>query len=305
MSKKFVNTLKAAETYTHTHTHTCSFLPSLKQIGTICFLTIISISPSYSYITNASNCNQGVLQTDTGPAALEANYSANRINTTWYSDGTAIQGAPSYCMYDSAISLPSAQTKPGYAFGGWRVHVAPVVPVSPFASLNTTTDGTNSSYSNDSMFPTGSYSVYNAAIDDFDYYDYPSLAFGTWTVTFPYGTISGIAQCKDAQGGTEEQSEGDGEYEGEYFGLNYCYCQIMSYTPSGGTSQTDSTLPSVYTGVWIEPVQQGYGNYLENGCLRGGTRSDTYESSSGCASICAEKVRYSSSFRAQLFGQSQ
>ena len=124
---------------------------SLKQIGTICFTTILSlfISPSYSYITNSSGCNQGVLQTDTGPAALEANYSANRINTTWYSDGTAIQGAPSYCMYDAAITLPSAQTKPGYTFGGWRLHVSnsggsgggnsePETPSSPFASLDPT-----------------------------------------------------------------------------------------------------------------------------------------------------------------------
>ena len=188
---------------------------SLKQIGTICFLTIFFISPTFadnetpSYITNASNCNQGVLHTTSAPAALEANYSANRINTTWYSNGTALSGngVPSSCTYDSALLPPTPDARPGYTFGGWRVHVAaPVVPT--LDSVNT-----------------------NSPVISFTTMGYD------WEVTFDYGVVSGHSGCVPGYPyGEEVGSVFDEDVPGGMPG-DTCGCQIDSFTPTNGTEQ--------------------------------------------------------------------
>ena len=53
-------------------------------------------------------CNQAVLNTTEGSAALEAIYTANTINTTWYTGyGENGQAAsPTTCSYDGTINLP-------------------------------------------------------------------------------------------------------------------------------------------------------------------------------------------------------
>ncbi|MBR0211978.1 MAG: hypothetical protein IJQ55_00040, partial [Alphaproteobacteria bacterium] len=54
-------------------------------------------------------CNQAVLNTTEGSAALEAIYTANTINTTWYSDGVQLEvdNAATSCTYDTEMTLPT------------------------------------------------------------------------------------------------------------------------------------------------------------------------------------------------------
>ena len=237
----------------HTHTHTGKLLPSLKQIGTICFTTILSlfISPSYSYITNSSGCNQGVLQTDTGPAALEANYSANTINTKWYSDGTRLTGAgiPSTCTYDVALSLPAAQTKPGYAFGGWKLRVVEPEPVIPtLATVDPSIDG---SFSNE-------------------------MEGNNWTATFSYGTVTGTSYQES------------GAPEGAYFSgedmcmvnmsMGCCYCRITSFTPTGGTTQQIDNAHSFTNGEGRSGFGQPCSDYCSGIASDESMRRYVYES---------------------------
>ena len=218
-------------THTHTHTHTSSPLPSLKQIGTICFTTILSlfISPSYSYITNASSCDEDVLNTTSAPAALEANYSANTINTKWYSDGTQLTGTgiPSTCTYDAAISLPGAQTKPGYTFGGWRVHVAPICEI-PYSLVST--NGISSGYKG---APSGfmEAQVSNTA-------DYGLTEEQTWGVTWENGDkVTGMAMCSSTASG------------GAGIDARYCWCKATHYT-ANGVSQCSLSSPTWVYGAY-------------------------------------------------------
>ena len=222
----------------HTHTHTGKLLPSLKQIGTICFTTILSlfISPSYSYITNSSGCNQGVLQTDTGPAALEANYSANTINTKWYSDGTQLTGTgiPGTCTYDNALSLPASQTKPGYDFGGWRIKAPAPITLSDLLNETATNygyAGHEHCYWDDDLEDTvcdGYAPQYNVNIYDFS-------APHSWGVSFGENKIIGKSGCamsyyvgEFAHVGTFEDAGTSGFH---------CICKMTAFVPNMGVSQ--------------------------------------------------------------------
>ena len=221
------------------------------------------------------------MQTDTGPAALEANYSANRINTTWYSDGTAIQGAPSYCMYDSAITLPAAQTKPGYTFGGWRLHVAaapePVVPtLSTISNETVTAYGYYTTDCGGECGATIETLVYNT---NGGYWDnaynnpYHLMMMGDFGITFGTNVVKGEGWC----------SYSDSSYS-DYGNMGqYCWCRVTSFTPDNGTEQSFSS------SSWVL-----YGDMYS-----------FYDCGMGCAVNCVTEVKDNSSFRSSVFDAAQ
>ena len=55
-----------------------------------------------------------------GDLYCTAQWTANRINIDWFSDGARV--AQNYCEYDSTITLPEQPTKTGYTFTGWTLH---------------------------------------------------------------------------------------------------------------------------------------------------------------------------------------
>ena len=126
-------------THTHTHTHTDKLLPSLKQIGTICFTISLFTFPNFTFATNIPTTNPGCTTSVLGAdnvanrsAALEPDFSANTINTTWYSNGTQLTGdnIPATCTYDAALTPPTPAARPGYTFGGWTLRVPETVNCS-------------------------------------------------------------------------------------------------------------------------------------------------------------------------------
>ena len=194
---------------------------SLKQIGTICFLSIISISPTFadnetpSYITNASNCNQGVLHTTSAPASLEANYSANTINTTWYSNGTTLSGngVPSSCRYDAALVPPTPDARPGYTFGGWTLKPPPCLIPSSLV----TTNGSSYGYKNGGSTGDSSNTSEYGLTEDY-----------TWGVTWSNGDkVVGEALCSQTSGTRLNTGTPDETGSGD---TKYCWCKATHYT---------------------------------------------------------------------------
>ena len=92
-------------------------------------MAILAIScPAFANIdkdASTATCDNATIGTTTGPANLQADWTANTINLKWYNDGNEIilqENDPSKtCSYDGAIVLPTTQpTKTGYNFAGWK-----------------------------------------------------------------------------------------------------------------------------------------------------------------------------------------
>ena len=253
---------------------------SLKQIGTICFLSIISISPTFadnetpSYITNASNCNQGVLHTTSAPASLEANYSANTINTTWYSNGTQLTGdnIPGTCRYDAALIPPTPAARPGYVFGGWTLKPRCEIPSSLVS-----TDGSSLGY----KVHQGAYSENTS--------DYGLTEDNTWGVTWSNGDkVVGEAKCSAKSGDNHSSAWGgnSADWTSDAATLDNtagkkknCWCKATGYIASG-ESQCSLSSPS-----WVFFINE----------------LSVADCADYCAYNCAFRVRYYSSFKAAVF----
>ena len=112
-------------------------LMSLKQIGMVCFAFLFSIfstnlfaaDPNIPADATSASCDNSTLNTYSGTSNLQANWEANKINLTWYSDDTQItnvQSAAASCNYDGILTVPSTPpTKTGYTFNGWKVRGLP------------------------------------------------------------------------------------------------------------------------------------------------------------------------------------
>ena len=82
--------------------------------------------------------------TATGPANLEADWTANTINLEWYNEDTklTVPTTSNTCTYDGGITLPSTNpTKTGYTFRGWQVRAA-AAPVVSYTACSQITDET-------------------------------------------------------------------------------------------------------------------------------------------------------------------
>ena len=78
-----------------------------------------------------TDCVESTLGTATGPANLEADWTANTINLEWYNEDTklTVPTTSNTCRYDGQITLPSTNpTKTGYTFRGWQVRAAQCLP---------------------------------------------------------------------------------------------------------------------------------------------------------------------------------
>ena len=282
MSIKFVK-LKPAElyTHTHTHTHTCSLLLS--------FLSIILISaPAFSYVTDSSHCDNDVLSTYSGSANLTANWTGNTINVTWYNGDTEYDS--NQCTYGGELDVPTAPTKTGYTFKGWRVK-------SCFASqvCSLTGSAVNGLTYDDSDSTT--YGYYSHDGQDKENESTYGLTAGGWAVKDTSGgIIKGIASCNSTKPNlwdtvmagmsngtmTEEQAMNTlwGTCNTDTFRPSntfnatasgqgndqYCWCKMESYTPSSG-SVCNVASPSWVFYDFIESASY-CANYCAIGCAR-------------------------------------
>ena len=94
----------------------------LKRI-LILLMMIVSIPSFATDVSGGETCDTDVLNTDTGPVNLRAEFEPENINLHWYNDGNKINVSTTSksCTYDTPISLPANPVKPGYKFKGWKV----------------------------------------------------------------------------------------------------------------------------------------------------------------------------------------
>ena len=144
---------------------------------------------------NSPQCDNATLHTTTGPAALNARWTANTIILNWDAGNDAtftapVQGNAAYsCEYDGGITLPTAPTRSGYTFGGWAVR-------NIFRYLDTSIDGEH-------RYARGWYNNQDLChIDNADDNSYCSqsvmsdVALNEWKTEFSYGTVYGRASCQ-------------------------------------------------------------------------------------------------------------
>ena len=156
-----------------------------------------------------------------GSAALEPDFSANTINTTWYSNGEPLTGnnIPGTCTYDAPLVPPTPSPRPGYVFAGWKVRV----PVD-LASLGFITNGSDTCY----LTVRGtSYGAQTCGLTE------P----GQWGAIFPYGNVIGTSLCSE-QTGTKYDVASSVTPSASGTG---CWCRVTGFIPDGGTLQPVST----------------------------------------------------------------
>ena len=299
----------------------------MKKLLSISVIAMFAVVPVFAdneptVIPTPASCNEAVLNTTEGSADLEAIYTANTINTTWFSNGTQLSGngVPATCTYNTPILPPTPADRPGYVFGGWRLRV-PAVPAGPFDNLDASIGGTNIGYRNicynESAASYGP-EIYRG-IDETGYLSGQSFSNGEWAVQLSNGgVIRGVAECFYDGGELgfvfdEEEGEWSGPvYYGESGGLesynwdpnrcdynwgedsyggSYCLCKVTGYQASGAALQTDDSTSWVFLET-IQPVSIQYGY-------------EYYACPWYCAARCATVARNNSSFREALYGQTQ
>ena len=241
---------------------------------------------------SSAPCTNTTLDTPTGPAALEADWSANTITINWDAkNGTTIN--PTQCTYDSTITLPTTPSKTGYTFGGWTVKAGPAQ--CSLSGLNANTDGIDyltKSFAGDYCY------YYNDDTGDEIEEDtgsacvnstFSGLSAGEWQVNFSYGSVKGTGYCSAKSGNNHDFEWGgnssdwtatESELTSATGEAKYCWCKVTGYTPNGG----DMCVPAASSWVF----------------------ANDYGSSSNCASSCVANcgndARNLSSLRAGLFG---
>jgi len=227
-------------------------------------------------VTETNNgCDNTTLNTYDGDVNLTADWSANTINLTWYNDSAENGGevhSNTQCTYNSGITLPTAPTRNGYTFGGWRVRQCSL------SQYYQATSGTDYGYINDTAHASypGSYN------DDI----YELTEDNTWATEFAGGVIKGRAICSGKPGNNHNwQWDGNSvdwtATESELLSASgekkYCWC---AGTDFGNLCHVASTL-------WIFDNDEG----------------SVGDCASFCASYCGMNVGGGTpAFRRAIFG---
>ena len=217
---------------------------------------------------NSPQCDNATLHTTTGPATLNARWTANTIILNWNAGNDATFTAPAQndaaysCEYDGGITLPTAPTRSGYTFGGWRVHQCSLSEYLPAETY-----GTGYGFINDTAHAQSPY-ISNSDV-------YGLTEDNTWAVQFSEGVIKGRALCSATSGTVRGETGTPDETERG----RYCWC--------AGTSFGNEC--SVASPSWVF-------RYADNNstvCAR------------DCVQLCTMSVNSDSAFRRAIFGVTQ
>ena len=227
------------------------------------------------------------METYTGTSNLQANWSANTINITWYNDDA--QFASNSCTYGGPLTMPNdIPTKPGYTFAGWRVKQS----------------GGNGGgqQSQNSCFD-----HYSCGLNDDLVSEYNS--FDSGLIGFSHGTVSMVTSCNNTlpnvlstietaiSNGTMDWEEATdvlwgscdsdaikpGNTSFDSTG-EQCWCKIVDYTPNGGSTC------NISSSVWV------WNNDLDT--ISG------YNCAEHCSRFCLQYIEAAPVFRRALFSGS-
>ncbi len=242
----------------------------LKHIFVLSMM-IISLPSFATDVSGGEICDTDVLNTDTGPVNLRAEFEPEVINLKWYNGDNQITvpTTSNSCTYDTPINLPTDPVKPGYKFKGWRV-------LFDLSTLDASIGGKSYGYVRADSSGTSNLAVYGLTTSD----------LGKWGVTFRYGKVIGESICSStggeyAQSGTPDES-GTGD-------IKYCWCKATGYV-SGDTNS------STLTGN-VQPVSSASWVFYKDIGSSG-------DCAFNCAFDCGNFVHYYAKFRAAVFGVS-
>ena len=288
--------------------------------------TLPSFSSGIPSNTNSATCNNATLEKYSGTSNLQANWQANTINITWYNGDSQV--ASNSCTYGGALTIPSAPSKTGYTFKGWRVRQATGGVCGLTKSILQTLGNTGTamgwvnSHNESNEVACGLLDnfncVYNA--EEGDHCDYQSheipcsntgvsdLNTEEWKVNLSYGTFKGLASCS----ATEPVIPNENELEEQYMPLlengsitAEDFWQIMlSYTANNNIVAGDTS----GHWCWCKVV-----SYVSNGGAQCNLSSlpwfgvmDSFhgcsENGTGCANLCLFAFMNSSGHRRTFLG---
>ena len=197
---------------------------------------------------SANDCVESTLGTATGPANLEADWTANTINLEWYNEDTklTVPTTSNTCRYDGQITLPSTNPeKTGYTFRGWQVRAAQ----SCFAGFE---DDFNNVVNWGSLAVNevqGAYSSVNWR--------------GIYQVDLGFGEIGLETQCS-----TTTANVGDTATEDELvvseINEGDCWCKITDFTPKNGNKCSIASSRWVYEGTPTDMCEYCYYDCLSS-----------------------------------------
>ena len=262
-----------------------------------------------SYTTDGENmCVYDVLDTYTGPANLQAQWNANKIQLRWYNNNTQVIASESTtCNYDSILTIPQTDpTRTGYTFAGWHVREA-----MTFSSLSLSTGTVAYGKGTSSLSSSTSICYWYNPNESSDWQggnnatcktnsNFTELENHEWKTTFSNGTLYGMAHCSKKPGNHSSYSWPQTSdttiaqwqapsmsvldtYDGNDAAAEakYCWCKATGWKALNQTSIKASDTPL----AWV--FRNGYGS--ASNCA------------SSCARGCAHYARYDSAFRAALF----
>jgi len=222
----------------------CTTIP-VKSCGLcLAFLLSIFTIPTFAddqTLGDDPQCDNATLHTTTGSVTISAKWKENTIILDWQPGEDAEFTRPEQndnaysCTYNGGITLPTAPTRSGYTFGGWRVGAAAAQCVlSQYLPEN---NGISYGYINDR---TGLYGT-----DSRNANQYELTEDNTWATEFTEGTIKGRALCSStnstwATTGTPNET-GGGQYcwcAGTDFG-NSCHVASPSWVFDDNLGDSD------------------------------------------------------------------
>ena len=223
--------------------------------------------------TTNNDCDNTTLTTYSGSATLEADWSPNTVNVTYY-NGDNVYGNGGQCTYDSTLTLPSHPSRTGYTFAGWTVRGGLCTDPS---CLDWAKQGANEYYYRfrynykdydncEINSPDFEYSrVYNCSNSDFS-----DISLNEWKTVFDYGTVKGTSTCAaNGVNGSNAYTQGTPDGSGKY-----CWCKVTEFN---GIEQSLS---------WV--AKSAYDNL--SGCQV------------SCAKDCANSMRGSTLARSAMYG---
>ena len=253
-----------------------------KLFLTSAILAIIAFPTFADNITSSNNdCVNDTLTTYSGSATLEADWSPNTVNVTYY-NGDDVYGNAGSCTYDDTLTLPNAPSKDGYIFNGWTVKL---MGFDLSTLLNYMSENSNI-YAGKSITP-GAYCEGIDGTNNWFGHDegqdcsdsrFSHLDNGEWSMTLENGTIKGDAVCASNEGtyartGTPQGTEGQ-----------YCWCRVTGFAASNSSDYRPVTSP-----LWVF-------NYAYN---------DANACANRCPYYCVGRIRTAPDFRQVMYGGEQ
>ncbi len=181
-------------------------------------------------VAGGETCDTNVLNTDTGPVNLRAEFEPETINLRWYNNNTLLDTTSTNsndCTYDTPINLPANPTKPGYKFKGWKIR-----PEYDFSTLSTPNRIHRWVKHNSKCY----YDDMSEVVECDDSFD--DLNNGDWKMTFSFGTVYGIG-IKSSTPGTSVGEIGNPSNNAG----SYCWCMATGYIPNGSNIKYAPTNP--------------------------------------------------------------